>query len=143
MIFNDFVRLQATDDSLNVILKNTHFRDGLLTDNSHIRFKIEYEASLPVLILKFKEPIYDFFEILEYRLLTSPHKNWLNNDHIVFQLILADTVITDQLNSRFFQLSLDESEYFRNQLLRQRNIQNAELEERKMEVYSKFNFLLR
>ena len=138
----DVSRLQPTSHSLNVILKNTFFRDNILDKQEKIVCKVDYRLNIPVLIFKFSEPYYDFMEVLEYEIVAGLNQEWMGKENIAVKLILADSVITDQLTSREFIFSAYESDDLRKQLLLQKLLSHQQIEEMVASVYENANKLL-
>jgi hypothetical protein len=105
----DIARLQHTTKSLNVILKNTHFKDDILTNGSKIKLRIDFSTKLPVLVFRFDEPYFDFVQVI----VPQTVHEWLYKYPIVIKLVLADSVITDQLSSSSFIIHLEEGDRLR------------------------------
>ncbi|CAG4999989.1 hypothetical protein DYBT9275_02361 [Dyadobacter sp. CECT 9275] len=126
-IHPDITRLQPTSDSLNVLLKNTHFKDNLLDSGSKIGLQIKYHENLPILIFSFHERYYDFLEVIDHKILNGSHA-WLDNAHLTITLVLADPVITDQVSSRIFRLDVQESQRLRERLREQEGMESVALD---------------
>ena len=138
----DVVRLQPTSDSLNVILKNTNFRDNMLAVNSKIQLRIDYTANIPVLIFKFQEHFYDFLTVLNHALLSGSNQQWLNKNPVVIRLVLSDSVITDRLSIRSFLLDPLESDELRAHLKALEKSQLSRILEMEEYIYGNVNTYL-
>ena len=139
----DVARLQPTSNSLNVILKNTFFKDSILDEGSKIHFRIDYAMNLPVIIFKFSEPYYDFLEVLKYETLAGLNYEWLNQSNIVIKLIMSDSTITDKLTTREFVLDVSESDHLKEQLRLQEHITPAQIKDMEDHVYGNLNNFLK
>ena len=139
----DVARLQPTSNSLNVILKNTFFKDSILDEGSKIRFRIDYAMNLPVIIFKFSEPYYDFVEVLKYETLAGLNYEWLKQSKIVIKLVMSDSVVTDKLTTREFVLDVSGSDHLREQLHLQKHLTPAQIKEMEDLVYGNLNNFLK
>ena len=139
----DVARLQPTPDSLNVILRNTHFKDDILAAKSAIHFRIDHTTKIPVMVFKFPSPYYDFIQILSFPILTDTNLEWLNKNPAVIKLIMSDTVITDRLSTRLFFLTPDESEQLRDTLNELKTQSLFQIHELENHIYSNVNAFLR
>ena len=110
LTYSQYTRLIPTDNSLNIILKNTHFKDDLLNEKHRIMLKIDYNDADVILSLEFQEPFYDFQEMLKPSDFLEERKLWLKSDNLVIKLILADSVIGDKVSIRSFTLDTKESQ---------------------------------
>ncbi len=138
----DVARLQPTHDTLNIILKNTHFKDDILTADSQIQLRIDCTAGIPVLIFKFPEPYYDFLQIFNFTMLSGGNQEWLDKNPVIIKLVMSDTVITDRLSSLSFSLDPVESENLRISINEQKALSLSEFEKREKDVYSNVNKFL-
>lgn len=138
----DIARLQPTRDTLNVILKNTHFRDDTLSENSKIRLRIDYSTSLPILVFRFDQPYYDFLQILTPAVLVGPNIEWINRNPVVIKLVLSETVMTDRLSERRFYLGPTEAEQLRVCLTSMKNSSPTELRKTEEFIYLNYGRLL-
>ena len=107
--YSQFTRLIPSDNSLNIILKNTHFKDDLLAENRRINLHIDYSNPDPILSVEFQEPFYDFQEKLTSSDFLEDRSLWLKSDNVVIKLILADSVIGDKVSTRKFILDSEAS----------------------------------
>ena len=139
----DVARLQPTSNSLNVILKNTFFKDSILDEGPKIHFRIDYAMNLPVVIFKFSEPYYDFVEVLKYETLAGLNYEWLNHSNIVIKLIMSDSTITDKLTIREFILDVSESNHLKEQLHLQKHLTTAQIKDMEDHVYGNLNNFLK
>ena len=135
----DVARLQPTSDSLNVILKNTHFEDDILAIGSKIRFDIDYTKQLPVLTFKFPEPYYDFALVLSLKLFSASNPEWLSKNLVVIKLVISDPVITDKLSTLSFSLDPLESKNLRAKLNAQKEIPLSRILKMEEEIYLSLN----
>ena len=101
----DVARLQPASDALNIILKNTHFKDDILAEKAKIQLRIDYSMTIPILVFTFSEPFYDLWEVVKLETLTTSNEEWLNKSNIIIKLIMSETVITDRISTREFILS--------------------------------------
>ena len=139
----DITRLQPTLDSLNVILKNTHFRDGILDAVNKVQFSVDYALELPLLVFKFSEPYYDFLEILKFENFAGINQEWLEKEQILIKLISSDVSIADKLTTREFLLSIDESVHLRNHMHIQKQLSQTQIREREDDIYLNYNQFLK
>lgn len=114
--YAQFARLIPSNTSLNIILKNTHFKDDILDEKNEIILQIAYAERKPVLKVNFQEPFYDFKEILQAEDFKGERGQWLQSNNIVIQLMLADAVIGDSISTRIFTLGSEESQKLRSAL---------------------------
>jgi len=140
---HDVARLQPTSNSLNVILKNTFFKDSILDAGLKIHFRIDYVINLPVIIFKFSEPYYDFLEVLKYETLAGSNYEWLNHSNIVIKLVISDSVVTDKLMTREFVLGVSESDHLKKQLHLQEHLTPAQVKDMEDHVYGNLNDFLK
>ncbi|GGN04611.1 hypothetical protein GCM10010967_44480 [Dyadobacter beijingensis] len=122
MIFPErspYVRIVPGHASLDMILKNTHFPDELLAPDAPIRCSLQWDGPTPVLVFAFKTPAYDFSEPLPAEQLAAAAQDLLNQPQIKVRLLLADSVIADQVAARNFVLSDADSTAIRKALLTQ------------------------
>jgi len=138
----DIARLQPTSDSLNVILRNTHFPDHILEKDSDITIVVDFVMDLPVLVIKFPQPYYNFLEILGTQLLESETQEWVYKEKIVIKLVLSDTVFTDRLTTKRFTLEITESEKLRKQLFLLKQMEPEQVQDAKDHVYANLNRFL-
>jgi hypothetical protein len=136
-VFPDVARLQPMPDSLNVILKNTYFKDGILESGSLIKIRVDYVMDIPLLVFKFQEPYYDFLQILKNEKSILSNQEWLNKDQISIKLVISDPVITDRLTYREFILSVAESSRLKEQLDLQQHIPGEQIGEIENYVHSR------
>jgi hypothetical protein len=108
---SEFVRVLPAPDALHVILKNTHFKKELLNESAELRFV--YRGAEVIIVFHFPEPWYDFSETLTFH----SEMDWLHAEKIVVTLRIADSVIADELTTRDFILSVQESNALRTHLL--------------------------
>jgi len=134
----DRTRLMPTANSINIILKNTHFPDDALQNTHGIKLKVRNISGIPVLIFRFANSSYDFPEPLNYYRLKNSENGWLDKDEIVVKLQLADAVISDQMYEREFTLSASESEAIRSSFEQQKTQTPAETTTAENEVYARF-----
>jgi len=112
-----FLRLIPTAHSLDIILKNTNFKDDLLDDNQQVTFKIDYTNENVMLSVSFKEPYYDFEVLLNKKDYPRERNLWLACSNIVIKLVLAQAVISDKATTRLLVLDFEESEKMRSVLM--------------------------
>ena len=117
--YSQFTRLIPSGNSLNIILKNTHFKDDLLDENRRIMLKVEYNDTDPILSVEFQESLYDFQEVLKSGDFLGDRGLWLKSDNLVIKLTLADSVISDKVSTRSFTLDAEESQKLKALLNRQ------------------------
>jgi len=139
----DITRLQPTPDSLNVILKNTHFRDGILDAVNKVQLSVDYALELPLLVFKFSEPYYDFLEILKFENFAGINQEWLEKEQILIKLISSDVSIADKLTTREFLLSIDASVHLRNHMHIQKQLSQTQIREREDDIYLNYNEFLK
>jgi len=139
----DITRLQPTPDSLNVILKNTHFRDGILDAVNKVQLSVDYALELPLLVFKFSEPYYDFLEILKFENFAGINQEWLEKEQILIKLISSDVSIADKLTTREFLLSIDASVHLRNHMHIQKQLSQTQIREREDDIYLNYNQFLK
>ena len=108
-----YIRVLPGANSLDIILKNTHFPDGLLDEASQAQCRVEWADGIPVLVFQFKSAFYDFSEPLLPAELKNSERGWLDQQPIQLRLLLADNVITDQVAERVFFLAKNESDEIR------------------------------
>lgn len=137
----DIVRLQPTPNALKVILKNTHFRDGVLSDGGKIKFRVDFTHALPVLIFKFPEPFYDFIQILTAAVLAGTGAAWLDKYPAVITVVISDTIITDQLSSLNFQLRREESDHMKRHMALVADLLPNQVRELEETIYANRNLL--
>jgi|GEM_PF-2556728 len=135
----DVVRLQPTSDSLNVILKNTHFKDDMLAVNSKIQLRIDYTSNIPILIFKFDQRFYDFLCVLNPKSLALSNQEWLNKNPVVIRLVLSDTVFADHLSIRIFPLDPTESKQLEVALSTQGALPLSRIREMEDDIYANIN----
>jgi hypothetical protein len=123
----DIVRLQPSLDSLKVILRNTHFRNDILEEPAKIALHIDHHHAIPVIVVRFAEPYYDF--IAPLRLPSSEKQAWFYCPVITIKLILSDSVISDQLSTRIFRLGIEESDVLRTSMEAQLSLSYLQLDE--------------
>lgn len=104
-----YIRVLPGTTTLDVILKNTHFPDGLLHETSQIQCRVECTDGIPVLVFQFQSAVHDFSEPLVPAELRDSERGWLDQQLIQVRLLLADNVITDQVTERAFFLAKNES----------------------------------
>lgn len=104
------IRVLPRASTLDIILKNTHFPDGLLNETNQVQCRVEWRDGLPVLVFQFKSAVHDFSEPLVPAELRNSEQGWLDQRPIQLRLLLADNVITDQVTERTFFLSKNESD---------------------------------
>ena len=102
-----YIRVLPGAATLDIILKNTHFPDGLLDEA--IRFFVEWRDGVPVLVFQFKSASYDFSEPLIPAELKNGETGWLQHPIVSIRLLLADTVISDQVAEQRFTLANHEA----------------------------------
>ena len=105
------IRVIAGANSLDIILKNTHYPDDLLASDAPVACRIEWTAEGPFLVFGFRLPSYDFSEPLDNREQGCP--GWLHQPQITVRLLLADNVIADRVTERVFVLSQQDSDRIR------------------------------
>ena len=108
-VHSQFTRVIPTENSLNIILKNTHFKEDLLAEKQKISLHIDYSNPEPILSVAFQEPFYDFQEKLTSGDFLKERGVWLKSYNIMIRLILADSVIGDEVSTRTFVLNSEES----------------------------------
>lgn len=138
----DVTRLQPTPNSLNIILKNTHFKDEILATGSKIHFRIAYSTNIPVLIFKFPEPYYDFLQVLSPAQMTGSNQEWLNKSPVLINLVISNTVIADCLSTRAFSLDFAESENLKAILNAQKDLPLSQIRGMEEYVYANGNIFL-
>ena len=134
----DVARLQPTSTSLNIILKNTHFKDDILAEKAQIQFRIDYSMPVPILIFRFSEPFYDFGEVLKLETLIAAYGEWLDKSNIIVKLVMSDTVVTDKISSREFVLSESESNILKAEMNKQRSMNVEEIQNIETSIYNDF-----
>ena len=134
----DVARLQPASDALNIILKNTHFKDDILAEKAKIHLRIDYSMTIPILVFTFSEPFYDFWEVVKLETLTTSNEEWLNKSNIIIKLIMSETVITDRLSTREFILSESETNTLREEMIKQKSFSAFELETIEAKILSNF-----
>ncbi|TDE17160.1 hypothetical protein [Dyadobacter psychrotolerans] len=139
----DFARLQPTSDSLNIILKNTNFPDNILDEAAKINLEIKYYSGLTLLFLKFSQPYHDFFEILTYQGFRGSQMDWLDKNPVIIKLVMSDTVITDKLTTREFELDTDESIVLRTNLIAQKSLTQEQIKYAEEYIYSNLDKFLK
>lgn len=110
MDYSQYTRLIPSENSLKVILKNTHFKDDLLDEMKTVTVRIDFNHEAPVISFAFQEPFYDFQQILRKGDYSGDRGMWLKSDNLVIKLMLADSVFGDKITSRSFTLNVGESE---------------------------------
>ena len=123
---HDVARLQPTAVSLNVILKNTYFKDDILADGERIKLRIDYAAEMPFLVFKFPEPFYDFIQILSQQTITD--LDWVHKNPVVVKLVMPDSVITDHLSTHSFTVGPEESVRLISSLTNLKKISSSEID---------------
>nr|WP_295923217.1 hypothetical protein [uncultured Dyadobacter sp.] len=108
-----YIRVLPTATTLDVILKNTHFPDDLLSETSPIQCRVEWQGKIPALVFHFKSPAYDFSEPLVPSELKNAERGWLQQPAITIRLLQADTVIADKVAERKFSISPQETNSLR------------------------------
>ncbi|MGG7661847.1 hypothetical protein [Dyadobacter sp. BHUBP1] len=111
-----YIRVLPRPHTLDIILKNTHFPDGLLSETNQIQCHVEWTHGIPVLVFQFKSAVHDFGEPLVPAELRNSEQGWLDQQPIQVRLLLADNVITDQVTERTFLLAKNESNEIRKAL---------------------------
>lgn len=106
-----YIRVLPGTDTLDIILKNTHFPDDLLSEN--VECHLRWEEGTPVLVFQFNQAAYDFSEPLVPAELKGGERDWLQPRLIQTRLLLADNVVTDQVTARTFFLTMQESDEIR------------------------------
>jgi len=101
------IRVLPRASTLDIILKNTHFPDGLLDEP--IRFRVEWQNGFPVLVFQFKSASYDFSEPIIPAELKKGETGWLQQPTVSIRLLLADNVVTDQVAEQRFTLDAHEA----------------------------------
>ena len=96
------IRVLPRASTLDIILKNTHFPDGLLSEP--IQLRIEWMDGMPVLVFQFKSASYDFREPLDPAELENGERGWLQQPTLTVRLLLADNVVSDQVTEQRFPL---------------------------------------
>ncbi|MCF2443781.1 hypothetical protein L0657_07420 [Dyadobacter sp. CY345] len=109
MDYSQYTRLIPSENSLNVILKNTHFKDDLLDEIKTVTVQIDFNHEAPIISVAFQEPFYDFEEILRKGDYSGDRGIWLKSDNLVIKLMLADSVFGDKISSRSFTFNAEES----------------------------------
>ena len=99
--------------TLDILLKNTHFPDGLLAREAPIECRVEWDEKVPVLVFAFQLASYDFSEPLLPAELRKADQGWLDQQPIQIRLLLADNVITDHVTERLFLLPVPVSDQIR------------------------------
>lgn len=135
----DAARLQPSSDSLNIILKNTHFSDDILSDSQKVKLYIDYRYPLAVAVLSFAAPFYDFILPLRLSSTNAATSSWLNQTCLAIKLVLADPVITDRLSTLTFRLDSVESEKLRVHIKAQENLSPVKLNEIENQIYADAN----
>ncbi len=130
----DIARLQPTPHALNVVLKNTHFRDGILSDPSKIKVQVIDAHALPILIVEFAEPYYDFIQVLTPTVLFGAE--WLDKTPVTIRLVISDTVITDTLTSASFYLNTEEVDSLKKQTENMQHLSPNEICQLEERIYS-------
>lgn len=130
----DIARLQSTPNALNVVLKNTHFRDGILSDPSKIKVQVSDAHALPVLIVQFPEPYYDFIQVLNPIVLIGAE--WLDKTPVTITMVISDTVITDELTSVSFYLKTEEVNSLKKQMAAVQKLTPNEVRQLEDTIYS-------
>lgn len=139
----DVARIQPTTDALNIILKNTHFQDDVLGQASNIRFRIDYTASIPVLIFRFHEPFYDFLLVLSKETAGGVDHEWINKDPVLIRMVISDTVVTDRLSTVEFQLDESERTLLRDNIKQQQELAKPQIREIEHYIYENVNSFLK
>jgi hypothetical protein len=137
----DVSRLRPTSDSLNVILKNTHFRDDILSNNAAIKLRVDHSLKVPVLVFKFPESFYDFVQILGADFKQDKNLNWLNKKPIIIKLILSDPVVTDLLSEFVFTIE-EEGQILKDKLQALKLVDNEEIQTLENHIYNNVNQFL-
>lgn len=106
-----YIRVLPGTDTLDIILKNTHFPDDLLSEN--VECHLSWEEGTPVLVFQFKQAAYDFSEPLLASDLKNSERGWLQQPAITARLLLADSVIADKISQRTFSISEHETDGIR------------------------------
>jgi len=104
------IRVLPRAATLDIILKNTHFPDDLLHEASPVQCAVEWRGSIPVLEFQFKNTAYDFNEPLVPHELKNGDRGWLNQPKVIVRLLLANSVIADDVTERKFILSKNNSQ---------------------------------
>ena len=113
------IRVLPRANTLDIILKNTHFPDGLLDGTDQIHYRVEWQDGIPVLVFQFKSTFYDFNEPLIPAELENSERGWLQQPSVTVRLLLSDNVVTDQLDERVFVLSRNESDKIKKIFIRE------------------------
>lgn len=100
-----YIRVLPGTDTLDIILKNTHFPDDLLSEN--VECHLSWEEGTPVLVFQFKQAAYDFSEPLLASDLKNSERGWLQQPAITVRLLLADSVIADKISQRTFSCKIN------------------------------------
>lgn len=116
---SSYIRVLPSANSLDIILKNTHFPDGLLSEASQVQCRVEWTDRIPVLVFQFKSTFYDFIEPLIPAELENSERGWLQQPSVTVRLLLSDNVVTDQLDERVFVLSRNESDKIKKIFIRE------------------------
>lgn len=113
------IRVLPSANTLDIILKNTHFPDDLLSEASQVQCLVEWTDRIPVLVFQFKSTFYDFNEPLIPAELENSERGWLQQPSVTVRLLLSDNVVTDQLDERVFVLSRNESDKIKKIFIRE------------------------
>lgn len=97
-----YIRVLPGAATLDIILKNTHFPDGLL--DQPIQLRVEWQDGIPVLAFQFQSASYDFSEPLVPADLKNGERGWLQQLRLTVRLLLADNVVSDQVAEQKFSL---------------------------------------
>ncbi|MET7257597.1 hypothetical protein [Dyadobacter fermentans] len=114
-----YIRVLTSANTLDIILKNTHFPDDLLSEASQVQCLVEWTDRIPVLVFQFKSTFYDFNEPLIPAELENSERGWLQQPSVTVRLLLSDNVVTDQLDERVFVLSRNESDKIKKIFIRE------------------------
>lgn len=106
-----YIRVLPGTDTLDIILKNTHFPDDLLSEN--VECHLRWEEGTPVFVFQFKQAAYDFSEPLVPAELKGGERGWLQQPAITVRLLLADSVIADKISQRTCPISEHETDGIR------------------------------
>ena len=98
-----YIRVLPGAATLDIILKNTHFPDGLLGEP--IQLRVEWQDGIPVLAFQFQSASYGFSEPLDPAELKSGERGWLQQPRLIVRLLLADNVVSDQVAEQKLSIS--------------------------------------
>lgn len=99
----EHLRILQTNESLTLILKNTHFTD---LGGATVGFRIIDD--LPALLVKFPEPAYDFLMVLNLYEMGGKGK-WTEVPALNVILEISDPIIADQISRTTFVFSENET----------------------------------